>query len=133
MVERIIFRNKKLNLQLEAMVMDGHKLFFPDQTFDKVILHLILAVIPDPVACLLEAERVLKPGGKISILDKFVPAGNEVSLLRKLLNPLTTFLFSDITRSIETIIANTGLRIVSDLPANFRGNFRILLVEKPME
>jgi phosphatidylethanolamine/phosphatidyl-N-methylethanolamine N-methyltransferase len=40
--------------------MDGQDLIFEDKTFDYVILHLILAVIPDPEKCLLEVERVLK-------------------------------------------------------------------------
>lgn len=133
MVERIKKRNKKLGLQIEAMVMDGQKLDFPDNYYDKVILHLIIAVIPDPMACLREAERVLKPGGKISVFDKFVPQNRRVSFTRKILNPFVNFLFSDITRSFETIIAATGLRKVADSAADFNGNFRIILVEKPLQ
>ncbi len=132
MVQRIKHRNNSLKLQLDARIMDGQKLEFPDNYFDKAILHLILAVIPDPVTCLCEAERVLKPGGKISVFDKFVPANHKLSLIRRLLNPVTNLLFSDITRSFEPIVAQTGLRIISDLPADFRGNFRILLLEKPL-
>jgi ubiquinone/menaquinone biosynthesis C-methylase UbiE len=132
MVGRIKKHSLQPGLTLEAMVMDGQKLDFPDNYFDKVILHLIIAVIPDPVACLREAERVLKPGGKISVFDKFVRANHRASFLRKLLNPLTNLLVSDITRSFETIIATTGLRKISDTPANFHGNFRIILVEKPV-
>ncbi len=132
MVEQINIRNQKINLRLKSMVMDGHKLDFPDASFDKIILHLILAVIPDPIACIKEAERVLKPGGKVSVFDKFVPQGHSVSFLRKLFNPFTTFLFSDITRSIETIIATTSLKILKDNPADFGGNFRIILIEKPL-
>lgn len=132
MVEKIKKRNKKLNLPLEAMVMDGHRLAFPDNYFDKVILHLIIAVIPDPVACLREAERVLKPGGKISVFDKFIPVNRKISFRRKLLSPLANLLFSDITRSFETIIASTGLIKLTDTAANFYGNFRIILVQKPL-
>lgn len=132
MVQRMIRRNNSLNLKLETHVMDGQKLDFPVEEFDKVILHLILAVIPDPVVCLREVERVIKPGGKISVFDKFVPANSEISLFRRLLNPFTNLLFSDITRRIEPIVAQTGLRIISDHPADFRGNFRILLLEKPL-
>jgi ubiquinone/menaquinone biosynthesis C-methylase UbiE len=132
MVGRIQDRNNLLKLQLDARVMDGHKLDFPDEIFDKIILHLILAVIPDPVACLREVERVLKPGGKISVFDKFVPANHKLSFTRKLINPIANLLFSDITRRIEEIVAQTGLKIISDQPADFQGNFRILLIQKPL-
>jgi phosphatidylethanolamine/phosphatidyl-N-methylethanolamine N-methyltransferase len=115
---------------LRAEVMDGQKLNFPDQTSDKIILHLILAVIPDPVACLKECERVLKPGGRITIFDKFVPKGRKLSVWRKVFNPITNFLFSDITRRIETIVSQTDLEVEADQPVDFNGNFRIIRLHK---
>ena len=130
MIARTLKRNNIYNRNLSAMVMDGQHLAFQDDSFDKIILHLILAVIPDPVACLKECERVLKPGGCIAIFDKFVPSGNTVSLLRKILNPLTNLLFSNITRSAETIIGNSNLLTVFDLKADFNGNFRIIQLRK---
>jgi ubiquinone/menaquinone biosynthesis C-methylase UbiE len=131
MIEKVNKRSKKLTIDLEARVMDGQNLDFPDNSFDKILLHLILAVIPDPVACLHEAERVLKPGGKISVFDKFVPANRKVSIFRRILNPVTNLLFSDITRNFEAIASSTKLKIISDKSADFHGNFRILLLEKP--
>lgn len=131
MIEKVKKRSIEFNLGVEALVMDGQQLSFSDNSFDKILLHLILAVIPDPVACLREAERVLKPGGKISVFDKFVPANRKVSFIRRILNPFTNLLFSDITRNFEAMAASTRLKIISDKGADFRGNFRILLVEKP--
>ncbi|MEI6139001.1 MAG: class I SAM-dependent methyltransferase [Mariniphaga sp.] len=130
MIARTLKKNHIYNRHLSALVMDGQKLSFQDNSFDKIILHLILAVIPDPIACLKECERVLKPGGRIAIFDKFVPSGNTVSLLRKLLNPLTNLLFSNITRSAETIFGNSNLLTVFDLKADFNGNFRIIQLRK---
>ena len=130
MIARTMKRNVSFNRDLTALVMDGQRLSFQDNSFDKIILHLILAVIPDPVACLKECERVLKPGGGIAIFDKFVPQGYDVSLLRKLLNPITNLLFSNITRSIGTIVAKTQLITVSDTKADFNGNFRIIMLKK---
>ena len=131
MVSKMEDRARELKLHATLDVMDGQNLPYPDNTFDKVILHLIVAVIPDPVKCLQEAERVLKPGGQAVIFDKFRPQNAQLSKFRALFNKLTSFLFSDITRVIETLLARTNLKIQQDIPANFNGNFRILLVKKP--
>lgn len=130
MVERIKLRNKELHLNLKVQVMDGQRLRFADETFDKVILHLILAVIPDPVATLKEAERVLKSGGAIAVFDKLVGSGNKPTFKRRMLNPITNFLFSDITREMSVIAGFTKLTIVSENEANMNGFFRRFLLKK---
>jgi len=117
MVERIKKRNQLLNLNVQAMVMDGMALTFEDQAFDKIILHLILAVIPDPMACISEASRVLKQGGTAVIYDKFVPKGKKVSLRRSIVNLFSNFLVTNLSRNAETIIAHSGLTLLSDEPA----------------
>lgn len=132
MVSKMQIRAKKLGLNATVEVMDGQNLSFPDNYFDKVILHLIVAVIPDPVTCLQETERVLKPGGEAVIFDKFRPQNQELSKFRAFFNKLTSFLFSDITRVIEKLLAQTNFRIDQDIPANFNGNFRILKIRKPL-
>ena len=130
MVERIKKRNQKLNRKLQAVVMDGQALTFPDKTFDKIILHLILAVIPDPIACIREAERVLKKGGTIVVFDKFVRKGKTASLKRRIANLFSNFLMTDITRSLEIILKHSGLTVVSDEDADWNGNFRLVKLLK---
>ncbi|HAF29647.1 MAG TPA: SAM-dependent methyltransferase [Bacteroidales bacterium] len=130
MIDGIKKRNKVLNLKVQAMVMDGQALNFGNNMFDKIILHLIISVIPDPIACIKEAERVLKSGGQIVVYDKFVPKDRKVSSIRKIANVFTNFLFSDITRSFESIILNSGLTILSDKDADFNGNFRLIKMTK---
>lgn len=130
MIAQTIKKNILLKRNLTAEVMDGQHLLFPDSTVDKIILHLILAVIPDPVACIRECERVLEPGGTITIFDKFVPKGRPLSFWRKFFNPFTNLLFSNITRRFESIVSETSLITESDIPADFNGNFRIIRLIK---
>ncbi|HYG39025.1 MAG TPA: class I SAM-dependent methyltransferase [Cytophagales bacterium] len=130
MLEKLKKRSLKLNLNVQTRVMDGQNLDFPDGHFDKIILHLIVAVIPDPVKCLQEAERVLKENGSITVFDKLLKIDKKPNLFRKAANVLANFFFSDINRKIEEIAAKTNLTIVSDLKANFNGNFRIILLKK---
>ena len=74
-------------LQLELQTGDAMALPFADQQFDCVIMHLILAVVPQPQLALAEAARVLKPGGRILILDKFLQA-NESAWIKRAISPV---------------------------------------------
>ena len=130
MIERVKKRNLKLNRTVRAVVMDGQNLDFPDNSFDKIILHLILAVIPDPVKCIQESTRVLKQGGQVVVFDKFVRKNRKVSFMRRVLNPFANFLVTDITRDFESILNRSELDLLSDKDADFNGNFRLIKLVK---
>ena len=127
MVEQLRRRAGQLGLPVDARVMDGHALEFADASFDAVILHFIVAVIPDPVRCLCEAARVLRPGGRAVILDKFAPDAGPLPLRLRLLNPFASFLATHVTRRLGPLLAGSGLRAIHREAAALRGFFRIAL------
>jgi phosphatidylethanolamine/phosphatidyl-N-methylethanolamine N-methyltransferase len=133
MISKLKKRADKLGIPVDAYVMNGQLLDFADNSFDAVVLHLILAVIPDPVACIREVERVPKPGGTVMVFDKFLPDGQQPSLLRRLFNQVTSTLFSDINRSIGIIVSHTSLQVELNEAAAFRGTFRIVRLRKPLQ
>ena len=112
-------------------VMDGHTLGVLTASFDAIVLHLILAVIPDPVRCLQEAARVLRPGGRMVVFDKFV-RGPRKPLLLRAANLVTSVLFTDVTRSFESILERSEVPLVvsSDEPALLGGLFRRVLLTR---
>jgi ubiquinone/menaquinone biosynthesis C-methylase UbiE len=112
-------------------VMDGHQLGVPAASFDAAILHLVLAVVPDPVRCLREVAGALRRGGRVVVFDKFVRGGRPPTLLRAV-NIVTNTLFTDVTRNFHTILERSGtpLEIEHDAPALFGGLFRHLLLRK---
>ena len=60
---------------IRLALMDAQRLAVPSSAFDAVVLHLILAVIPDPVRGLQEAARALRPGGRMVVFEQLlVPA-----------------------------------------------------------
>ncbi|MBF8963038.1 methyltransferase domain-containing protein [Pontibacter sp. FD36] len=130
MITKLKVRADKLGIPVEAHVMNGQQLAYADNSFDAVILHLIIAVIPDPIACIMEVERVLKPGGTVMVFDKFLPDGQKPSLLRRLFNQVASTLFSDVNRSIGKIVRHTSLQVELNEPAAFGGTFRIVRLRK---
>lgn len=74
-------------LKMALQTGDAMALPFENNQFDCIIMHLILAVVPEPQMALAEAARVLKPGGRILILDKFLKPG-ETAWLKRAISPL---------------------------------------------
>lgn len=109
MVKACEQKGAALGLNIKTEVMDGSNLTFENDSFDFVILHLILAVIPDPVGCISETERVLKPGGVCTIMDKFVSPGKKAGPIRKLINLFTVIVATSIDRDVDELIAQTEL------------------------
>lgn len=130
MVQRARARAARLGRPVDARVMDAQALQLPDASFDAVVLHLILAVVPDPVRTVREAARVLRPGGRAVVLDKFAPEGRPPSLARRVLNLATTTLFSDVTRQLSPLLAGSGLEVVHREPALLGSVFEIALLQK---
>lgn len=131
MVKRAAKRAEALRRDVECGVMDAEALSYPDEHFDAVIMHLIIAVMPDPQQGLAEAHRVLKPGGQLCVMDKFQSDEQPAGPGRRFLNQLTSALATDITRQAQPLLTEAGFQIRHDEPVLMDGLFRALLAYKP--
>lgn len=103
---------------------------FKDACFDYVVLHLILAVVPDTARALRETARVTKPGGSMLILDKFLQPGKRAPL-RRLFSPLAASIATRTDVVFEEALAQVpGLGVTGDRPALAGGWFRHIRLEK---
>jgi ubiquinone/menaquinone biosynthesis C-methylase UbiE len=94
------------------------------------VLHLIVAVLPHPDRCLAEAARVLKPGGRIFIFDKFLRPG-ERAWVRRSLSLIVAKLATRLDVVFEDVLSNTpNLSVVSDEPVLAGGWFRLIELMK---
>jgi ubiquinone/menaquinone biosynthesis C-methylase UbiE len=117
---------------LEVCFVEGdvQALPFADAGFDMAVLHLILAVVPRPEQCLAEIARVLRPGGRVLLFDKFLRPG-ERAWLRRALNPVARRIATRTDVVFEDVLAEVpGLAVVADEPALVGGWFRLIELEK---
>jgi phosphatidylethanolamine/phosphatidyl-N-methylethanolamine N-methyltransferase len=119
------------NLNVEFVLSDCMALPFADAQFDHVVLHLIVAVVPEPKRCLSEAARVLKPGGTIILFDKFLHL-NQRAPIRRLFNVFTRRFATRMDVVFEEVLsAAPELQLISDVPVLANGWFRGIVLRKP--
>jgi ubiquinone/menaquinone biosynthesis C-methylase UbiE len=122
--------SRRDGLCLDLVQGDSLALPFADESFDHAVLHLILAVVPQPLRCLGETARVLKPGGSVLIFDKFLRPG-QAAPLRRLLSPLSARMATRLDVVFEEVLAGVpGLQLESDTPALAGGWFRTIRLVK---
>lgn len=123
-------RPRCAHLHFAALQGDAQRLPFADASFDHAVLHLILAVVPDPQACLAEIARVVRPGGTILVFDKFLKPG-QPAMLRRLANRLLRHVATRLDVVFEEVLdATDGLRLKHDRPALASGWFRLIRLER---
>lgn len=112
------------------VIGDATALPFAAGSFDAVVLHLILAVIPRPDLALAEAARVLRPDGRLLIFDKFLKPGARAPF-RRLANLVLAPLLTRTDVVFEEVLAAVpGLRVTEDRPALLGGWFRFITLER---
>jgi len=123
-------RARATSLRCAFVRADSMRLPFAAASFDWVLLHLIVAVVPRPAEALAEAARVVRPGGRLLVMDKFLRP-NKAAPLRRLLSPLAGRLATRLDVVFEDTLAQVpGLRVVSDRPVLASGWFRSIVLEK---
>ena len=118
------------NFNIKLVCADSQQLPFADDAFDIVIMHLILAVVPNPALALQEANRVLKPGGTIYIFDKFLKP-DEFAPLRRTLNIFIRHIATRTDVIFEHILEQIpSLKLISNKPTLANGWFRLIELKK---
>lgn len=123
-------RNPALHLDMVFVQGDSMNLPFADESFDYVVLHLIVAVVPQPERCLAEAARIVKPGGRILVFDKFLRRDRRAWLRRSL-----SFITAKIVTRMDVVFEDVlecapELRVMSDEPVLAGGWFRLIELQK---
>ncbi|MFL5590259.1 MAG: class I SAM-dependent methyltransferase [Ktedonobacteraceae bacterium] len=86
---------------------------FADETFDCAIATLVFCSVSDPAGGLREIWRILKPGGKLLLLEHVRSQGAIAGRIQDILVPVTTRLAGNChwNRNTERTVAGAGFEI----------------------
>ena len=110
--------------------MDAEKLSFPDNYFDYLVLSHVIAVVEQPETVLNEAFRVLRPGGRLFLLNHFTPS-NSLRYVDQLIRPVAALFH---LRSVFHETDLKGLKEFKLLDTKILGPFsyfKLLIYQKP--
>jgi len=107
-------RARRLGLDVELLEGDAQALAFPDASFDTVVCTLSLCNIPDPRQAIAEMKRVLRPGGRLLLLDHVRSSVAAVRVVQRLLEVLTTRFEDHLLRRPLVHVRAEGFRIERD-------------------
>lgn len=88
MLELARQRAGELGREVDLRLGDAQALEFPDESFDTVVCTLALCTIPDPAKAVVEAHRVLRPGGQYRAFEHVRSPVLPVRAVQRALDPL---------------------------------------------
>lgn len=112
MLDRARKRAAQLNIDVDLGLGDVQNLDFPDGMFDEVVETFVFCSVPDPLLGLKELSRVVKPGGRVFMLEHVRAAKPVVGTLMDVLNPLVVRMTgANINRRTVENVNHSGLQL----------------------
>jgi ubiquinone/menaquinone biosynthesis C-methylase UbiE len=121
-------RVDKLGREADLRLGDVQSLDFPDATFDVVIATFLFCSVPDPILGLREVGRVLRPGGRILLLEHMISPNPFLAAIMDALNSLVVRMMgANINRHTLDNIRAAGLHIDSIEDLDKSGIFKLIV------
>jgi ubiquinone/menaquinone biosynthesis C-methylase UbiE len=95
---------------VEYVLVEGETLDAPDASFDSVVSTFTLCSVRDPSAALAQMRRVLKPGGKLFVVEHGRSADPKVSRWQDRMNGVQKAILGgcNLNRDIERLVREAG-------------------------
>lgn len=114
MLRRAEARAKGDAVPVSLLTMDAQALDFPEAQFDAAIATFVFCSVPDPVLGLSEVRRVLKPGGRVFLLEHVLSHKRVLGWLMRHTNGFWRALSgANIARETVANVEAAGFEVVS--------------------
>ena len=98
---------------VERAGLDGQRLDLPDGGHDAALITFSLCTIPDPVLALVEARRVVVPGGTLHVLEHGLAPDERVRRWQRRLEPFQRAVAGGchLTRDVPAVVEEAGWEV----------------------
>ena len=112
MLARAVRRARQHRTDVQLALMDAQALAFADASFDVVVTTCVFCSVPDPVLGLQEVRRVLRPDGRILLMEHVRSRLPVLGRLMDWLNPVSVRLQGvNINRDTVANVERAGLQV----------------------
>lgn len=113
MLRRAKARFRRDGIDVDLRLMDAQSLDLADASFDFVVATFVLCSVPDPVQGLSEMRRVLKPGGRVLLLEHMRSPNPVLGKLMDWMNPVAVRLMgANVNRRTVENVRLAGLEVL---------------------
>jgi phosphatidylethanolamine/phosphatidyl-N-methylethanolamine N-methyltransferase len=128
MLRRAVKRAKNFNGQIYFVSSRVESLPFKDDFFDSVLATFVFCEVENPENGFRELLRVLKPGGRLILLEHVRPGGKFLSKVFDLVNNFTSIFGENINRETLKIALEAG--VVIEKIIDVYGDFVKLIIAR---
>lgn len=125
-------RSESYDGTLRLMEADVQKLPFQDASFDTVSTASTFCSVPDPGKGLSELRRVLKPGGRLLMLEHVRSGNPMIAFEQDIMNFAMRFLGSDVNRDTVAAVQDAGF-VIDRIGSAYLDVFLMIEGHKPSE
>ena len=122
-------KSSKKNITLK--MMDAENLKFKNDSFDYVVATCVFCSVPNPIKGLEEIRMVLKPTGKLILIEHVLSKNPIIALIENIINPISKlFMGVNINRDTKQNIIQAGLIITEERNLALLDVFKLFKAKK---
>jgi len=127
--EKRVTEQKLRNVEALAE-MDATRLAFPDASFDTAVAMFVMTVVPDAPKALAEMVRVVRPGGRIVIVNHFSAEGGMRAAVERWLSRYSAALGWHPEFPKEPFLGRADMTLLSERRLSPFGLYTLLVFER---